>query len=188
MPTYPGSLYTSTYSLWCYSVNIARLGLFLPNSSYIHTILPQVSPMQLLIPSHTFPCIITLHIYLTEKEAGFGCTGWRKMRRFSPVSSSYILVLSLVLQDSLYNSSLLMRAVLYCSLAIFKSTCCKVACSATTARYQTQIITLINFKINELSQNYCILCLFIFYFSNFILYSLYFLLLVRERNGTWVGV
>jgi len=53
--------------------------------------------MKLHIPFHTFPCIITLHIYLTEVEAGFGYTGWRKLRRFTPMSSSSILILSLSL-------------------------------------------------------------------------------------------
>jgi len=73
-------------------LNTAWFGLFLSSHSYI-----QSSAMKLHIPFHTFPCIITLHIYLTEVEAGFGYTGWRKLRRFTPMSSSSILILSLSL-------------------------------------------------------------------------------------------
>lgn len=141
--------------------------------------------MELLILSHTFPRIITLHIYLTEREGGrFGCSGWRKMRRFSPVSSSYILILSLspkflVQQKPINVWCISIVLSLYSNLLAVKLPA-PTGSSFTAALSQTHthtIMTLINFKIKEMPQNYCILCLPLFVFVAlhcvlFIFYSL----------------
>lgn len=120
------------------------------------------------------------------------------MRRFSPVSSSYILILSLspefVVQQKPINvwciSIVLPR---YSNLLAVKLHAPSGFSFITSLSQTHTIITLINFKIKEMTQNYCILCLLLFCYSCFILCSLYFLLLVRKgmvrgrRCREWVG-